>query len=801
MQKIQLYIQGQRVDLFDDESVVLTQTIQNVKDVQKVFTDYSKSFSLPATKENNKIFRHYYNNSITNGFDGRKRVSATLELNHLKFKKGKIKLEGVDLKNNVPSSYKVRFTGNTVTLKDLLGEDKLNALNSLDSINLVYDSSSIKSSFQDNPSTNDVIVPLITHTQRLTYNSHSSANDVGNLHYDGSGGGSNVHGVSWNDLKYALRLDRIIQAIEVKYGITFSNDFFTSTNEPYYNLFMWLHRKKGDVTSTGTGNILAQSLVNTWTVTHNPTQTGIINVSTLNITSTTLNPSSNSFFQFGGLDLELRTTSTDSYNVSIQINGQEVHRVIDASGDLDISETEYNLVAGGYNVIIESANNITFSEVTWVLETRIGTGSFITRFTSASFTHNNSFSFIISQQIPDLKTIDFLTGVFKMFNLTSYVDDNTGEVIVKTLDNYYSGGVSYDITEFIDRSKSTVNVALPFKEITFEHGDTKTLLAKQHEQLAAQTWGKMHYNQVGGIDFGGDIYKVKTPFSQLKYERLRDENTDAVTSIQYGYFVDDNQEPYYGKPLLFYPIRNNGNNISFVEDSTTHSEIVNYNIPSNSVALSSATSKYNINFNQEFNEYGALSDPADNEFTNTLFQSYHSDYISDVFDVTNRLTKLTAYLPLRILLNYTLADRFNISGTTYKINSIKTNMLTGKSDLELLNDIYLPPAPTIPPDTTPPTVPTSLTSSNLTATSFILCWNASTDSGVGVKSYSVYQDGVLIQRISAVPINFVYCATIVGLTSGQTYVMTVSATDFNNNESGQQIPSTSNPPLTVTTIS
>ena len=68
MQKLQLYIEGQRVDLFDDESVVLTQTIQNVKDVQKVFTDYSKTFTLPATKENNKIFRHYYNNSITNGF-------------------------------------------------------------------------------------------------------------------------------------------------------------------------------------------------------------------------------------------------------------------------------------------------------------------------------------------------------------------------------------------------------------------------------------------------------------------------------------------------------------------------------------------------------------------------------------------------------------------------------------------------------------------------------------------------------------------------------------------------------------
>ena len=111
MQKIQLYIEGQRVDLFDDESVVLTQTIQNVKDVQKVFTDYSKTFTLPATKGNNKIFKHYYNNSITNGFDGRSRVSATLELSHLKFKKGKIKLEGVDLSDQ--SGDKVVYTSYT----------------------------------------------------------------------------------------------------------------------------------------------------------------------------------------------------------------------------------------------------------------------------------------------------------------------------------------------------------------------------------------------------------------------------------------------------------------------------------------------------------------------------------------------------------------------------------------------------------------------------------------------------------------------------------------------------------------
>ena len=44
-------------------------------------------------------------------------------------------------------SYKVRFTGNTVTLKDLLGDDKLGALNGLDSINLTYDTASINNFF------------------------------------------------------------------------------------------------------------------------------------------------------------------------------------------------------------------------------------------------------------------------------------------------------------------------------------------------------------------------------------------------------------------------------------------------------------------------------------------------------------------------------------------------------------------------------------------------------------------------------------------------------------------------------
>ena len=138
--ELQLFIQDTKVDLFKDETVSLTDTIQNVKDIAKIFTTFTKTFTLPASQVNNKLFKHYYNFDILNpatnksGFDARIKVAARIELNLVPFKDGKIKLEGVDMKNNQPYAYRVTFFGNTVDLKDIIGEDKLNELSSLDSL-------------------------------------------------------------------------------------------------------------------------------------------------------------------------------------------------------------------------------------------------------------------------------------------------------------------------------------------------------------------------------------------------------------------------------------------------------------------------------------------------------------------------------------------------------------------------------------------------------------------------------------------------------------------------------------------
>jgi len=671
-QEIQLFIEGERVEFFNDETVSITQTIQNVKDIGKVFTDFSKSFTVPASKTNNKIFKHYYNFDIENGFDARKKKSAKLEINNTPFRDGKIKLEGVQLKNNKPYSYKITFFGNTVSLKDLLGEDKLQSLSDLDSLSEVYDVDGIRGGLQLDPATNDVIVPLITHTQRLTYDSTSGNHDAGNLYYH-TGSGSNIHGVLYSELKYALRIHKIVEAIESKYSITFSDDFFVDTNAPYYNLFMWLHRKKGDVQNLSGVN---QSLINGWTGTVNPdfdTETQMINSSTLRVVGVP------QFYDV--FNLILQKSAGLSYKAIVYKDGVEVYKSASTSGNLTISKSDINLEEADYTVYIEADGNITFSDIYWDISyTEPFSNTKTITYNTGTYDYVSAFDFIITQQIPEMKVIDFLTGLFKMFNLTAYIENDI--VVVKTLDSFYSSGNTYDISKYVEVDKSAVNVALPYMEINFSYEDTDTFLAKQHTQLAGKEWAKLDYNGGEGKLDGG-LYSVKLPFGHIKNERLINVNGGANTTIMYGYYVDDNQESYIGKPLLFYPIKQTGATpISFLNSSSSHAQLVTYNVPSNSLALSSGTSTANINYNLEANEYTFEYD-----FTGTLFQTYYSNYISNVFNIKRRIVKVKAYLPIKFLVNYTLADTIIIGTNSYIINSITTDLTTGESSLELLNKV------------------------------------------------------------------------------------------------------------------
>jgi len=700
MRRLQLYIGNERVDLFKDETVSLTQTIKNVKDIAKVFTEFTQTFSVPASRTNNKIFKHYYNFDISGGFDARKKSAARIELNDLPFKDGKIALQGVELKNNLAHTYKITFFGNTVDLKDILTDDQLSSLSFSDYYDRLYDFSTVTGVMQDGLT--PFIVPLITHTNRLTYNSGSHVAfdpeaTINNLYHQGSGSPSQ-NGVYWNEFKYAVRLQNIIEAIQTKYDITFSDDFFNdANNEQFSTLYMWLHRKSGSVERPTQVDFVYTRLTDLVPV----QQQGISSVNngviTVNIPNNGLEPNS--------LVINLTTLSPNNYSVQVIRNGGLVVGELNSvSGNQTLTilagqdgfqnNSTYIIQIGG--VVTFNANDI---DVFVNALAPSGVSAVDTYHNSLQFGTNQSKEFNIVEQIPKMKIIDFLSGLFNMFNLTAYVDGD-GTIVVRTLDSYYADSTQvYNIDKYLDTTKSTSDVALPYNKINFSYKGLGSLLAKQFEQLTNSGWGSLSYTLDGDIfDAPSEPYEIEVPFEHMQFERLYDQGNSPPTStdVQWGYSVNENLQSYIGEPLLFYGISiTEGTNIR-IRDTVINNnvaDITRYIIPSNSFSIAPSKSRFNIHFQNELNEYLA-NEPdglvaGDNAlgFTDTLFENDYKEYIQDVFNFRRRLVKITAYLPMKVYYNLQLNDLIELGQDSYKINSMKTDLTTGKTEFELLNTI------------------------------------------------------------------------------------------------------------------
>ena len=833
MQKLQLYIQGQRVDLFKDESVSFTQTLQNVKDISKIFTEFTKTFAVPASKVNNKIFTHYYNFDIDDTFDARSKVPSKLELNDLPFKEGMLKLDGVKLKNNVPHTYNITFFGNTVNLKDLLGSTQLSALQYPQSLNQIYSFDGITAAMQNAQENGDIIVPLITHTNRLIYDSGSheqydNEEQINNISHHGTGT-INQNGVNYTQFKYAIKVQAILDAIQSEefaggQTITFSDDFFNNTtNEKFDSLFMWLHRKKGDVEAP------SQVLQNFTQVTELGTtvcvpttncQPSVANATNGIVSTTATSPYSISFLS---LDV-VPPNTTDAYTVKVIRNGSIVVGEKTGTGNQQLILVPWN--NSTYSIQIASSTTMTFaaSSITMTVSWTTGTiGGFGNNgqmiFSNAStFTTTAFKEFNIQEQIPKMTIIEFLTGLFKMFNLTAYVD-NTGTIVVRTLDSYYDAGTGnqyvkrviadggtvesvecvefsnivsepINIDKYLDTTKSAVNVALPFSSVEFKYKGLGTFLAKQFEQLNNTQWGSLQYTLNGDIfDAPSKPYNLEVPFEHMQYERLYDVQGGTSTTVQWGYFVDDNQEPYFGSPLLFYPIREgNGTTIRIRDfDGGDIEDIDEYFIPSNALALSSSTSKENIHFGNEINEYQANEAGVNSlAFTDTLFYTDYRTYISNVFNNRRRLTKVTAYLPMKIYYNLQLNNLIQIGQNNYKINSLTTNLTTGKTDFELLNDVKSTLTAT---SEAPPSTVGGVNATNIGQTSVTINWNPSVSpDGTTMSYYVVSFNGSPVGGSMAQPLQTTYSDTITGLTSGTTYSVTIVAYDILLNASSPSAP-------------
>ena len=223
-----------QIDLFGDEPISLTYSIADIKDISKRNGSYSQSFTVPASKNNNKLFNHIFNIGADSSFDPGKKTPSYLLVDSQMVINGNLQLIKIKVKDKNPISYDVVIYGETIDLVKSLGDSYLT---DLDFTELDHNKTSaiIANSWTSSTQNLGYYYPLIDYGYDLDLNEINNGIITGST-YTGitsTGGGMNP-ALFYPALSNKYIFDKIFNNINYSYTSDFINSSaFTETIIPY----------------------------------------------------------------------------------------------------------------------------------------------------------------------------------------------------------------------------------------------------------------------------------------------------------------------------------------------------------------------------------------------------------------------------------------------------------------------------------------------------------------------------------------------------------------------------------------
>ena len=688
---VNLFINGELLDQYADESVDIVSSVLDVSDITKNTGDYSKSFTVPASKNNNRLFKHWYNASIDNGFDARSKVEGSIDIDGVPFKLGKWRLNKCNIVKGRLESYTINFFGNLPNISDTIGEDMLSDL-AFPTLDHDWTSDNVIDGLEGELLNGDIVYTLMAN-KRYFYNSHSGAPDVDETTINISNGASTSHatGVVWSDLRPSVKLSKIIDAIETRYNsfiydnpIVFSRDFFSTTE--FEKQYLWL--KADDRVAIGGGEEIVDFTSGNGTYINLGTNIGTFETIRTGVNRTRFVIVNKITPDSGYEDVPY------TFIVRNADTGEDVYawdRTQWGNGDGVVSINTNLFSPSGtttfnFEWYVKSNSKIEFTSTISVLKYIADIPEPFNTTTGASQTLVNKV--VIGDEMPELKIVDFLKGIFNMFKLVAIPKDD-GSIYVNTLDSYYAQGQRYDATKYIDFAKFDVDRGELLKRIAFEFEEPSTILNMEFKKRAAdgQGYGASLVNVYESLTpkklIDGDTLEVKLPFEQIYFERLVEQDDAIVgtnTNIQTGVILDDNLNQVVPKAVLHYTSKQDisATPIRFVNDLAAdvvlNSELI---IPIHHFGTIAPV--YANLFEAEFSNFTGES------LVNNLYSIHYKDYVTAIFELKRRTFMYTANLPIQIVTRLELNDVIAIGEIDYRINKYSYNLLNGLTKLELIN--------------------------------------------------------------------------------------------------------------------
>ena len=660
--KVQIYIEGERLELFNDEKISVNSTVQNIADISKVFTDFSQSFTVPATPHNNAIFEHFYANETNGTLNYHLRRDAFIEIDLNSFRTGKIQLEKSEIKNLATDSYTITFYGDVTTLKDRFGEDKLSQLD-YSAYTHSYTGAEVLDRVADLAMNYDIRYPLISSKRVWQYDEPTTPLD--NI--------DTVDGrVFYNELFPAIKVARIFDVLEATYGVTFLGSWLQTKR--FTDLFLLLKNAETftNLTPSVRLDITAQANAGSWdnvfsvandtiNYTYQDTEIGdgthdlwmdITSVSTPctyyidvyrnGVLSGTYTGTTTGSIYWGDIPnvqgvnesfyFELRATTT--VTIGIQLRDIFTYTVVDPLTGSQSTMNDLQLATCANTVLVGDLN--------------------------------------IALNMPDIKVADFFSGIIKQFNLTCYPISPT-QFYLEPLEDWYARGINYDITKYTTTDSIEIARIPLYKKIKFSHQKSESFMNNLFSGFFNRTYGNLE----SAFNYDGGEFNIETPFEDILFDKF------SGTEIQVGYLLKDapNYEPYVPKPVLIYyngMVNINAAQFKF-DDGATIYNVGDYALFGQDIVENGI--RYSLNWGEEVSSF------YQNITTNSLYKTYYSNILNNMYDRKNRLTTVKCVLPISILTQLRLNDKVIIRDKRYIINEMKTELTSGETTFTLIYDL------------------------------------------------------------------------------------------------------------------
>jgi hypothetical protein len=214
------------LDTYGNENIAITYNIDDITNIESKFGNYSKTFDLPATKNNNKFFKQLYDlQTDVSQFDTLRGHKCELLSNDITIFEGLLYLNEI-VKVETETKYRVNLVGETIRFIEAIGDATIRDLN-FDELDHDFNSSNLNNSLvglnvalTSGGTTDNVMYSLIQNTG-------ISGNSNGDFTYLAS-----------QNLQPFIRLYYLLEKIFDFAGFEIESNFINTNNSEFNHIYM-----------------------------------------------------------------------------------------------------------------------------------------------------------------------------------------------------------------------------------------------------------------------------------------------------------------------------------------------------------------------------------------------------------------------------------------------------------------------------------------------------------------------------------------------------------------------------------